>query len=210
MQEFWDWLASSTGTIILAVIAGAGGSALLELLWKPRRDRRRAASLIVAEVAMNTQLLMLQAHARFANPGGIPADIRLSTIGWEAAGALVSELPIKLLRDLVLLYNQYRSLNLQVAAFAESLRDRDSAEVASQERENAEMMLASIIDVFNTGIDSTIARGQELLSELADLALIKETDEEKQEVIDYAGKVASLIAERQTRIAAFRRRFRKE
>jgi hypothetical protein len=61
LAEFWNWLAGSTGTIILAVLAGAGGSALLELLWKPRRDRRRAASLLIAEVAMNTELLLLQA-----------------------------------------------------------------------------------------------------------------------------------------------------
>lgn len=106
LADFWNWLAGGAGTILLALLAGAGGSALLELIWKPRRDRRRAASLLVAEVAMNTELLLLQAHARFKNPTGIPADLRLATIGWEAAGELVSELPTQLLRKLVILYSQ--------------------------------------------------------------------------------------------------------
>ena len=208
MSEFWDWLAGSAGTVLLAIIAGAGGSALLELLWRPRRDRRRAASLIVAEVAMNTELLLLQAHARFANPTGIPGDIRMSTIAWEAAGELVTELPTSLLRKVVLLYNQYISLNNHVDSFGEALRDRDAAAPNSKERANAETFLATIIDVFNTGIDGTIARGQEILPELADLALIRESEEAKREVIDYAARAARVISERQARIALFKKRFR--
>ena len=67
MGEFAAWTVSGAGTIALALLAGAGGSALLELLWRPRRDRRRAAAIIVAEVALNTELLLLQAHARMAD-----------------------------------------------------------------------------------------------------------------------------------------------
>jgi hypothetical protein len=207
MAGFWEWLASGIGTIILALLAGAGGSALLELLWRPRRDRRRAASLVVAEVAMNTELLLLQAHARFANPKGIPADFHLSTLAWNTAGELISELPTKLVRKLVILYAQYHSLNTHVESFGSALRDRNGTTLGSPERKNAETLLDSIIDVFNTGIDATIERGQEVIPELADLALIKESEAEKRQVVDYSARAAQIISERQQRIAAFKKRF---
>lgn len=208
MSEFWSWLAEGAGSILLALLAGAGGSALLELLWRPRRDRRRAASLIVAEVAMNTELLLLQAHARKLNPTGIPSDLQLSTLAWAAAGELVSELPASLVRKLVLLYNQFDALNAHVQAFGTALRERDATTSGSREREKAETMLAGIIDVFNTGIDSTLDRGQEVIPELADLALVKETEEQKRQVVDYAALAAKAISERNVRIAEFQRRFR--
>ena len=157
---------------------------------------------------MNTQLLLLQAHARFANPSGVPADFNLSTIAWDAAGNLVSELPTSLLRKLVLLYSQYRSLNAHVVTFGEALGDRDLQLKGSNERSTAEDLLASIVDVFNTGIDSALERGQEIIPALADMALVKETEEQKKQVIDYASQAAGLVAERQARIAEFKRRFR--
>lgn len=208
MAEFWNWIAGSAGTVTLAILAGAGGSALLELLWRPRRDRRRAASLLLAEVAMNTELLLLQAHARFDNPTGIPTNIRLSTIAWKAAGELVSELPTALLRKIVLLYNQYDSLNYYVQSFAEALQERDATTANSTGRASAETMLAMIVDGFNIGIDAAIARGQEVLPDLVDLALVRESEDAKQETIDYAARAAQAIAERNARVAAFKRRFR--
>jgi hypothetical protein len=207
VTQFVEWLAGAAGTILLALLAGAGGSALLELIWKPRRERKRAASLLLAEVALNTQLLLMQAHARFADPTGIPADLRFSLIGWEAAGPRVGELPSELLRKIVLLYNQYRSLNMHVLAFGDALKTRDALARGSPERENAQTMLATIVDVFNTGIDGTIARGQEVIPELADLALIRETEEQKKQVVDYSAMVAEHLADRTARISAFRRRF---
>src|SRR5438067_1384586 len=107
MQEFWAWLTSAAGTIVLAIVSGAGGSIVLELIWKPRRDRRRAASLLVAEVALNTELLLLHAHARTFAPKSIPADLSMSTLAWDAAAPLVSELPRERLRAVVTLYNRY-------------------------------------------------------------------------------------------------------
>ena len=89
-----------------------------------------------------------------------------------------------------------------------ALQERDATERASVEREKAERMLAGIIDVFNTGIDNTIDRGQEVIPELADLALVKETEEQKKQVVDYAALSAKAITERNFRIAEFQRRFR--
>jgi hypothetical protein len=196
--ELFAFLASGAGTIILALLAGAGGSALLELFWKPRRDRRRAATLVLSEVAFNTELLLLQAHARFKNRQAIPADFALSTMGWDAAGDLVSELPVKMLRELVLLYNQFQSLNRHVSAFGDYLREFESQPKGSAERAKADIQVMSTIDVFNTGIDSTISNAQALLPELAKVA--KHKDEKVAEAPDYEGRVAKLIGERQERL----------
>lgn len=175
---------------MLALLAGAGGSALLELLWRPRRDRRRAAALLLAEVALNTELVLLQAHARQRNPYGILADFNMSTIAWQAGADLVTELPVRLLRQLVILYNQYERLNRNVAAFAESLDTYSKAEAGSPAYTDADTMCARILDVFNTGLDATLKRGQELLPQLADLAKLKETNEENANFPNY-GQVAS-------------------
>jgi hypothetical protein len=97
---------------------------------------------------------------------------------------------------------------LQVESFGQALKDRDGFPPDSNERRGSETLLASIVDVFNTGIDSTIHHGQEIIPELADLALIEDTEAQKREVVDYASRAAQLIADRQARIVAFKRRFR--
>ena len=117
----------------------------MELLWRPRRDKRRAAGLIVTEVALNTELLLLQAHAREANRRGIPSDLRLSTIAWDAASGIVSELPHKTVRGLVQLYNKYSALNLHVEGFGEHLAALKEAAPGSKDYSDAETMVARII-----------------------------------------------------------------
>lgn len=199
-SDLFEFFASGAGTILLAVLSGAGGSALLELFWKPRRDRLKAATLLVAEVAFNTELLLLQAHARLKNPKSVPADFALSTLSWGAAGDLVSELPVKMLRELVLLYNQFESLNRHVGAFGQYLREFESLPVGSAARAKAELQVLSTIDVFNTGIDSTIDNAQALLPQLARLAQVKETQPDAP--LDLESRVAKMIAERQERLQA--------
>ena len=199
-SDLFEFFASGAGTILLAVLSGAGGSALLELFWKPRRDRLKAATLLVAEVAFNTELLLLQAHARLKNPKSVPADFALSTLSWGAAGDLVSELPVKMLRELVLLYKQFESLNRHVGAFGQYLREFESLPVGSAARAKAELQVLSTIDVFNTGIDSTIDNAQALLPQLARLAQVKETQPDAP--LDLESRVAKMIAERQERLQA--------
>ena len=185
MPEFWQWIAGSSATVVLALLAGAGGSALLELLWRPRRDRRRAASLLLAEVALNTELLLLQAHARMKNPLGIPSDFLMSTIAWDAASGLVSELPPKDVRALVQLYAKYGALNRHVEQFDAHLEALEAASPGTKAYEDAATFVARTIDVFNTGLDSTLADGQSLLPNLIKLAEVKETPEEKAQKTDY-------------------------
>lgn len=204
MQDFWQWLASASGTIVLALLAGAGGSALLELLWKPRRDRRRAAKLLLAELAVNTELLLLHAHARTTSPGQIPADLRMSTMAWNAVAPMVSELPAKLVRKLVVLYNRYDSLNRQNVLFAEALRDKRSEDRGTQI--TAGMMATATLNAFNTGVDATINQGKELLKELMPVAGWKETSEERAQIVDYAQITAKHMAGRQDQLAKLNQR----
>ena len=86
------------GTALLAIISGAGGSALLDLFWKPRQERRKAAAILMADVLLNTELLLLQAHARVKNPKRIPDDFNMSLIGWDATSESLRELPAGLIK----------------------------------------------------------------------------------------------------------------
>src|SRR5262245_12375852 len=97
-----DWVAMATttrsllsiiGPSVLAILSGAGGAALLEVYWKPRQDRRKAATVLLSEILNNTQLCLLQANARQKAPKRIPADFRLELQGWDAAQDKLSELP---------------------------------------------------------------------------------------------------------------------
>ena len=198
MEEFWQWIASSSGTVLLAILAGAGGSALLELLWKPRRDRRRAATLLLAEVALNTELLLLHAHARNSAPRQIPADLRMSTMAWSATAPLVSELPAKLVRKLVILYNRYDSLNRQIELFSDAVRERTTT--SGSAKINAELMVVATLNAFNTGVDAAIDQGKELLRELVDVAGWKENSAERAQVVDYAQVAAKHMRMRQDQL----------
>jgi hypothetical protein len=204
MADFWNWLSSSAGTILLAMLAGAGGSVLLELLWRPRRDRQRAAGLLTAEVALNTELLLLQAHARQADRFGIPADLRMSVMGWHAVAALVSELPFAENRALIHIYNQYDALNRQVEAYGIALAKHKAASAGSSEYRDSETMVLRILDVFNTGLDATLANGQRLIPGLAELAGIKETAEEKAKIPNYSDVAAEHMAMRKAHVEALR------
>ena len=176
-QEFFDFLASGAGTILLALLAGAGGSILLELIWRPRRDKRRVAALLLTEVGFNTELLLLHAHARFEGVSQLPSDLILSTMAWDAAGGLVSELPTEPLGRLILLYNKFKSLNRHVEGFADVLRRRDALPVGSTQRATVDAEVLTVIDVFNTGVDRTIADAQALIPRMIALAKIPKDKE---------------------------------
>ncbi len=153
---------------------------------------------------MNTELLLLQAHARQLNPRGVPSDFKMSTIAWDAASDLVSELPSRLIRKIVLLYGQYDATNRNVASFAVALTEFKSAKIASSSARDAETMVLRIIDVFNTGLDATLARGQEVLPELATLAKLNETDAEKANTPNYEQIAVEHMLTRQQHLEALR------
>jgi hypothetical protein len=202
-REFTAFLVNGAGTIVLALAGGVGGSALLELLWKPRRDKRRAAAALTADIAHNLEVLLLQAHARFKNPKAIPADFAMSTVGWTAVGNLISELPPDTLRKVVLLYNQFAGLNRDVDLYASLFSEYKAAPGGSALKQTVETHMLYAIDTFNTGIDSTIDNAQILLPHLARLARMK--DEPGVADPDFAGRANKLVKDRTRRISDMRK-----
>lgn len=140
MPELIDWISAllpGVGTILLAILSGAGGSALLDLYWKPRRDRRRAAALLHADIIMNMQLIQLHAHLRKNAPRRIPQDLKLSRLGFDTAGEIISELPTELLRPLLLLYNRIDDLNRNVDLYAQGMDELDTIDPAPRVGQHA-------------------------------------------------------------------------
>jgi len=191
-------ILETVGGIVVALVSGAGGAVLLEVFWKPRRDRRKAATLLLAEILLNTELLLMQTRARQARPKSIPGDFHMSTLAWDTVSNALVELPAEVLKSVLLLYNRYRDLNTFVGQFAEALRDVDANEPGSAVRLRAERHSDVIIDVFNTSIDSTIDHAKKLSVTLFKIAGIKPTGEMDYEAMK--AKVDRLFEEREERI----------
>ncbi len=200
MAPFLEVLLPGLGTALLAILSGAGGSALLDLWWKPRRERRKAGGLILADVLLNTDLLLLQAHARSKNPRSIPADFEMSLLGWESASGVISELDAELLKSLVLLYHRYRYLNKCVGLYSDGLRELDSMPQTDQRYPRVKRHLDLTIDVFNTAIDEAIDHGKKLLPKILATTTIREPKVTQGEARNYQELVDKLFAEREGRV----------
>lgn len=193
-------LLPGLGTVLLAIVSGAGGSALLEIYWKPKRDRQRAAAIFLAEILLNTDLLLLQAHARVKSPRKIPSDFEMSLIGWGAAVEVLRELSPDLLKSLVRLYARYHHLNQRVRDYASAFSELQSLPPDASRVPILKQHLNAVIDVFNTGVDKSIDDGKLVLPQLLGLAKIKKSKEAKAKVRDYAKDVESFLAEREQRL----------
>jgi hypothetical protein len=128
----------------------------------------------------------------------------MSTIAWEAASDLVSELPANLLRTIVVLYAQYDALNRNMHAFGAALDEYKAAATGSSVARDAETMMLRILDVFNTGLDSTLKRGQQPIPRVAKIARIKETAVEKAQIANYSQVAVEHMAMRQLHLEALR------
>jgi hypothetical protein len=186
------------GGIALALISGAGGSALLEMFWRPRRDRKKAATLLLAEILLDTELLFMQAHARLKNPKNIPGDFHMSTLAWDTAASALVELPPGTLKSVLLLYNRYRDMNANVAQFAAAFDNIERTAPGSAERKRAERQADVIIDVFNTSIDSAIDHAKKFTPTLFKLAKLKPAAD--LDIDKLKSNVDRLFAERENRI----------
>jgi hypothetical protein len=106
----------------------------------------------------------------------------------------------------VLLYGQYDAINRNIASFGEALADYKAAELGSATARDAQTMLLRILDVFNTGLDATLKRGQEVLSVIASIGGLKETEAEKAHIPNYQQVVAEHMAARQQHLDALQSR----
>ena len=97
-------------------------------MWRPRRAKRRVAALLAVEVAQNTGLLSLQAAMMQLEPQRFGPGFHLSALVWDAAKTSVTELPESELRDVLLLYGTYESINRDAAVIdglADEIASRD-------------------------------------------------------------------------------------
>lgn len=154
----------------------------------------------MADILLNTQLLLLQAHARFKNLKSIPGDFEMSLIGWQTSASALSEMPAETIKTLVLLYNRYRYLNDRVGAFARVLQQRDALPEGDARRLQLQRELDLMIDTFNTGIDKAIEDGKAILPDLLALSGVKEHPVAEEQLRNYAADVDKLFADREERI----------
>lgn len=192
-------LLPGIGTALLAIVSGAGGSALLELYWKPRRDRQKAAVLLLAEILVNTDLALLQAHARVKLPRNISSDLSFSRLGWDATTDLLRELPPDLVKRILLLYKRYDYLNFCVGEFSKTFDELHAVRNDPQREKVLRDHLASTVDAFNIALDKAIDTGKEIAPQLLKLARVKE-EKATTPPRDYARDVEEHLRERAERI----------
>jgi hypothetical protein len=117
-----DWI-----TVGFSLFGGAGGALLLDLWWKPRRARQRAAVLLHAEIEANSKSI----RERLPKSGqtvGMHPDLLLPTIAWEAVSTDVSEFPVNLADQVVRLYHLYAEIIQYHELLSESLEEYSDVE----------------------------------------------------------------------------------
>jgi hypothetical protein len=201
LLESFRPLLPGLGTILLAILSGAGGSALLELYYKPRRDRRKAATLLAAEIGLNAELIQLQAQLRKTKPRQIGRDFSLSTAAWTASLGVVAELPPHLVKKLLVHYARVDNINESVTLYAEAVTELEALAGDSPRAGKLKVYINSIIDVFNTGLNSAFDDAKALLPDLIKVAKIP-SKYRKESTTDYEASVRQLVAEREQRLRA--------
>jgi len=187
--------------MLLAIISGAGRSALLELYYKPRRERRKAAALLAAEIGTNAELILLHSHFRKTNPRRIPRDFHFSKAAWEIAAPLLGELPPDLLKKLLLLYARFDAANEAVLLYEDAVREIRELPKESPQLIKAQEYGNSIVVVFNTGLDHAFDSARAVLPELIKLARIPKSLR-KEPPDDYEARVLVMMAERKQQLEA--------
>ena len=197
-------LVPGLGAVLIAIASGAGGSALLELYWKPRRDGKRLAAVLYAEILQNAQFILLWTHVRHQQPRTIPADFHLSTIGFDSTSELLRELPAVQLKRVLLLYNRYQAANRQVADYAEALDEFEALKRSGEESAKVERHMDTILDTFNTGLDKAFEQSMEVVKDVIQLGRIKEKGDPEEPPPDYRARVQQHMAQRRDRLEALR------
>jgi hypothetical protein len=149
---------------------------------------------------MNAQMILAHAEFRKSAPRKVPQDMILSRLGLDTASGFVAELPPDLLRKLVGYYNRVDDLNRNVNLYADGLDLLDSLDASSERRKKVQQYLNTIIDVWNTGLDSLHTKGMDLLPVLERIAKIKPAKNEAPR--DMGTEARALMASRVARLKA--------
>lgn len=161
-----EWIAGELGSIALALLAGAGGSALLELIWRPRRIKRRVARLLAAEIAMNTQLVALTAAMMKVQPPKMGPGFRVSMLVWDAARESVTELPDAELREVIALYGSYHEINRDAETIDALMDSAEGLEPNSSRRVLIQRQLIEVTGVLYDSVVRARDRGRGLITAL--------------------------------------------
>lgn len=204
LQQVLISLLPGLGAVLIAIASGAGGSALLELYWKPRRDRKRLAAVLYAEILQNAQFILLWTHVRHQQPRTIPADFHLSRIGFDSTSELLRELSPVQLKRVLLLYNRFQAANRQVAAYAEALDEFEALKRSGEDTAKVERHMDTILDTFNTGLDKAFEQSKEVVEEVMRLGGIREKVDPEEPPPDYRARVQQHMAHRRRRLEALR------
>lgn len=173
------------------------------LLYKPRRDRKRLASVLYAEILQNAQVILVWSHARQDRPKSVPGDFRLPAMGFEATADLLRYLPTKVMQKVLLLYGQYSAANEAVAVFGEAFEQFQAQKAAGQDTTKIRRHMDTIIDTFNTGLDRAFERSKEVLPEIMVLGGITEEIDPDQLPPDYEELARRHLSERAIRLRGF-------
>lgn len=87
-----DLLPGLTATL-LALFGGVGGALFLEIWYRPRRERRQTAALILHELNLTAQNLDLELARRKAEPNTVSFNVRFPRIALEAVSHNLARLP---------------------------------------------------------------------------------------------------------------------
>jgi len=154
-------------TAVLALFGGAGGSALLELWWKPRRTRRRVAVLLAYEVNLNLKAMLAHTIARERHLMQVSADFKLSTVAFDALAEQIAELPAHTASQVLDVYHRFERLHrLREAFSATHQRWRDAEAEGRPDVEQLKRYCLAALDGFNTRLDDTITDTRATFDEL--------------------------------------------
>ena len=100
-------------SLILGLFGGAGVW-LIESRWRPTRDRRRAARILLRELEFNRDELVHIQNRVIGKSNPPPTKLvgyRISRIGLTSVNALLSELPSRAAGEVIRLYDLFNHLD---------------------------------------------------------------------------------------------------
>jgi len=196
-------LLPGASAVALAIASGAGGSALLELYYKPRRDCRKAATLLAGELSLNGELILFMREFHKVKPKQIPRDVCFSTVAWQLASTMIAELPAGMLKRVLLLYSRFDDLNEAVTHYGETWKELQVLPDGSPRLPLLTRQLDTIVDAFRMSLDNALDDIRALQPELLRVAKIPKRLR-KAPAGDYEARVKNFLSERENRLTAMR------
>jgi hypothetical protein len=150
----------------------AGATLLWEAVLKPARERRSLSHVLADEVAVNLQIAAMQQEYVQRNPKGIPADFAFVTVGFSALAGRLSELPTKLVGDVIVFYAALTEANKIPDRFGALVDERKGlgppgpGSRGRLRHDQLEAELDRVLVIFNGAINATVDRANALLPRL--------------------------------------------